>query len=85
MILNKFGKPSIYLPGCMVVWGLISCLTTVTKDFGGLLAVRFFLGFVEAAYFVRTHWLLLTDRPKLLIPSSLAVSISYLHGIQGKN
>ncbi|KAJ1716365.1 major facilitator superfamily domain-containing protein [Aspergillus flavus] len=50
MILNRFGKPSIYLPGCMVVWGIISCLTAVTKDFGGLLAVRFFLGIVEAAY-----------------------------------
>ncbi|BAE58454.1 unnamed protein product [Aspergillus oryzae RIB40] len=51
MILNRSGKPSIYLPGCMVVWGIISCLTAVTKDFGGLLAVRFSLGFVEAAYF----------------------------------
>ena len=53
MILNKFGKPSIYLPGCMVVWGVISCCTATTTDFGGLLAVRFFLGFIEAAYFVR--------------------------------
>ncbi|UDD56780.1 hypothetical protein AFCA_004305 [Aspergillus flavus] len=52
MILNRSGKPSIYLPGCMVVWGIISCLTAVTKDFGGLLAVRFSLGFVEAAYFI---------------------------------
>lgn len=35
----------------MVVWGLISGLTAVTHNFAGLMANRFFLGFVEAAYF----------------------------------
>jgi MFS family permease len=52
MILNKFGKPSIYLPGCMFAWGTISAATAATRNFGGLLACRFILGFVEAAYFV---------------------------------
>jgi MFS family permease len=52
MILNKFGKPSIYLPGCMLAWGTISAATAATRNFGGLLACRFILGFVEAAYFV---------------------------------
>ncbi|KAK2597878.1 hypothetical protein N8I77_012633 [Diaporthe amygdali] len=51
MLLNKMGKPSLYLPGCMVVWGIISGSTAATKSFGGLLACRFILGFVEAAYF----------------------------------
>jgi hypothetical protein len=27
VFLNRIGKPSIYLPGCMVIWGLISVLT----------------------------------------------------------
>lgn len=36
----------------MVVWGIISALTAVCEGFSGLLACRFFLGFVEAAYFV---------------------------------
>lgn len=53
MILNKFGKPSIYLPGCMLAWGILSTCTAATKSYGGLLACRFILGFVEAAYFVR--------------------------------
>lgn len=52
MILNKLGKPSIYLPACMVVWGVISTATAATTSFRGLLVCRFFLGFVEAAYFV---------------------------------
>lgn len=35
----------------MIVWGVISAATAGVKNFGGLIAVRFFLGFVEAAYF----------------------------------
>lgn len=27
MFLNHIGKPSLYLPVCMVVWGLLSILT----------------------------------------------------------
>ncbi|KAH7887580.1 major facilitator superfamily domain-containing protein [Phlebopus sp. FC_14] len=51
MFLNYFGKPSLYLPTCMCVWGVISALTGVTNDFAGALLTRFFLGFVEAAFF----------------------------------
>jgi Major Facilitator Superfamily len=52
MVLNKLGKPSLYLPTFMIVWGVISGLTAACTTFGGLLACRFLLGFVEAAYFV---------------------------------
>ncbi|KAG7449314.1 MFS general substrate transporter [Guyanagaster necrorhizus] len=48
MFLNWIGKPSVYLPACMIVWGVISCLT---GGFVGALLTRFFLGFVEAAFF----------------------------------
>ncbi|KAI5927454.1 major facilitator superfamily domain-containing protein [Camillea tinctor] len=51
LFLNKIGKPALYLPGCMIVWGIISALTAAVTNYGGLIAVRFFLGFVEAAYF----------------------------------
>ncbi|PMD44405.1 MFS general substrate transporter [Hyaloscypha variabilis F] len=51
LFLNKIGKPSLYLPSCMIVWGTISAATAGCKTFGGLIAVRFMLGFVEAAYF----------------------------------
>jgi MFS family permease len=51
MLLNKLGKPSIYLPACMVVWGIVSGATAASQTYGGLLACRFILGFVEAAYF----------------------------------
>ncbi|KAL1869186.1 hypothetical protein VTK73DRAFT_3322 [Phialemonium thermophilum] len=51
LFLNKVGKPAIYLPTCMVLWGVISTATAGCSNAAGLLAVRFFLGFVEAAYF----------------------------------
>ena len=30
MFLNWIGKPSVYLPVCMVIWGMISTLTGIT-------------------------------------------------------
>ncbi|KAK0719590.1 major facilitator superfamily domain-containing protein [Lasiosphaeris hirsuta] len=51
LFLNKLGKPAIYLPTCMIIWGIISAATAACTNAAGLLAVRFFLGFVEAAYF----------------------------------
>ncbi|TVY84326.1 putative transporter [Lachnellula suecica] len=51
LFLNKIGKPAIYLPGCMIIWGVISALTAACQNYGGLIACRFMLGFVEAAYF----------------------------------
>ncbi|KAI0268351.1 major facilitator superfamily domain-containing protein [Gloeopeniophorella convolvens] len=59
MFLNRIGKPSVYLPGCMVIWGVISALTGVTtKGFVGALLTRFFLGFVQAAFFPGALFLL---------------------------
>jgi MFS family permease len=44
-------RPSLYLPGCMAVWGIVSGMTALVNNFTGLVVVRFFLGFVEAPYF----------------------------------
>ncbi|KAF6762661.1 sugar transporter [Ephemerocybe angulata] len=58
MFLNWIGKPSLYLPACMIVWGTISVLTGITHNFVGALLTRFFLGFVEAAFFPGALFLL---------------------------
>ncbi|KAG8770387.1 hypothetical protein FRC12_004295 [Ceratobasidium sp. 428] len=59
MLLNPdMGRPSIYIPVCMIVWGVISCLTGVTHNFVGALLTRFWLGFVEAAFFPGAVFLL---------------------------
>ncbi|KAI5844487.1 major facilitator superfamily domain-containing protein [Morchella snyderi] len=51
MYLDKVGRPSIYLPTCMTIWGIISGATGGVHSFAGLVTCRFVLGFVEAAYF----------------------------------
>lgn len=51
LFLNKIGKPAIYLPSVMIGWGIISGATAGVQSYGGLIAVRFCLGFIEAAYF----------------------------------
>ncbi|KAG8725805.1 hypothetical protein FRC12_024019 [Ceratobasidium sp. 428] len=58
MFLNYIGKPSLYLPVCMLIWGTISVLTGITHNFVGALLTRFFLGFVEAAFFPGALFLL---------------------------
>ncbi|KAI1786687.1 MFS general substrate transporter [Ganoderma leucocontextum] len=51
MLLNYIGKPSLYLPAAMIIWGTISILTgELSTNFVGALLTRFFLGFVEAAF-----------------------------------
>lgn len=52
LFLNKVGKPGIYLPTAMILWGIISTCTAACQSYAGLVVTRFFLGFVEAAYFV---------------------------------
>ncbi|KAI8166512.1 hypothetical protein K4K49_012745 [Colletotrichum sp. SAR 10_70] len=41
-------KPSAYMSICMIGWAAISAATAGVKNYSGLVACRFFLGFVEA-------------------------------------
>ncbi|KAH9077091.1 MFS general substrate transporter [Lactarius deliciosus] len=99
MFLNHIGRPSIYLPICMIIWGAISCLTGATHNYIGALLTRFFLGFVEAAFFPGALFLLskwykrseLGFRTALLACGSLIsnafgslMASSILSGMQGK-
>lgn len=51
MFLNKFKKPSIFIATIMGTWGAVSLCTAAVQGYGGLLAVRVVLGFVEAGFF----------------------------------
>lgn len=41
-------RPSYYLSICMIGWAAVSASTAAVTNYGGLIACRFFLGFVEA-------------------------------------
>lgn len=50
MIASKITWPGIYINIAMAVWGAISACTAAVTSFSGLVAARFFLGVVEAAF-----------------------------------
>jgi len=58
MILNRISRPSYYIPFCICIWGMTSALTGVTKNYAGILAVRIFVGFPEAAFYPGAIYLL---------------------------
>lgn len=51
MILNKFGRPSIFITVVMTTWGAISTVTGAVQNYAGLAATRVFLGVAESAFF----------------------------------
>jgi len=99
MLVQYTGRPSIYLPVCISIWGTISCLTGITHNFTGALLTRFFLGFVESAFFPGALYLLskwytrkeLGLRTAILYCGSLAsnafgplIAAGILDGMEGK-
>lgn len=53
-LLNKFKKPSLYMGGIVCTWGVVMTLAGITRNFAGLLCVRFALGVAGTYPFERT-------------------------------
>lgn len=51
LLLNYCGKPSWYLGFFIIIWGLVSLLTSQVSSPGGIIACRLILGIVEAPFF----------------------------------
>ncbi|KAH8601703.1 putative MFS transporter [Bisporella sp. PMI_857] len=68
VILSKFPRPGIYLSCAAVLWGGVSASMASAKTYGGVVAIRFFLGFVEAPFFpgallMLTSWYVRSELP----------------------
>jgi MFS family permease len=50
MFINRISRPSLYIACAILFWGLISTLSGNAKTFGHMVAIRFLLGFIEAAF-----------------------------------
>jgi MFS family permease len=50
ILMNRIQRPSLYIGLVMLLWGMISTLSGIVTGFSGMVATRFFLGFVEAAF-----------------------------------
>ncbi|KAH8175177.1 major facilitator superfamily protein [Sarocladium implicatum] len=57
MILSR-SKPSIFLPGIMIVWGALCAVMSVSKNYATMLAFRFILGCIESGFFPGVLFLL---------------------------
>ncbi|THZ39556.1 MFS general substrate transporter [Aureobasidium pullulans] len=51
LVLSKIQWPAVWICSAVVGWGAVSAATAAVHSFGGLLACRFMLGFVEAVFF----------------------------------
>jgi MFS family permease len=51
ILLEKFGRPNIYLSVAMIIWGLISACIGAVHSFGEMVGLRVILGMVEAAFY----------------------------------
>ncbi|KAJ9155240.1 MFS general substrate transporter [Pleurostoma richardsiae] len=49
MILART-RPSLYIPGIMILWGIVTCSMAAAKTYHQLLAIRFLLGVLEAGF-----------------------------------
>ncbi|KAF2399356.1 major facilitator superfamily transporter [Trichodelitschia bisporula] len=78
-------RPSVYLPGCMIAWGLLSGMSAFVHGFKGLITVRFFLGMVEAPFFPGALFLLSSwyTREELALRTSILYSGSLVSGAFG--
>lgn len=47
LVVSKIRLPGVYICSAVALWGVISACTAAVTSFGGLLACRFMLGFVE--------------------------------------
>ncbi|KAK6456356.1 transporter of nicotinic acid [Scheffersomyces xylosifermentans] len=80
MLLNKLGRPSLYITSVMTVWGIISTCTGAVKNYHGLLVVRILLGIVESGFFAAalstlSNWY---DRKSLSFRNSILYSGSLM-------
>jgi len=50
MVLHLFKRPSLYIGGIVTCWGIIMTCNGVVQNFGGLIAIRIFLGLFEAGF-----------------------------------
>lgn len=50
MFINRISRPSLYIAAAMLLWGLISTLSGIADNFTHMVVIRFFLGFIEAAF-----------------------------------
>ncbi|KAF2093326.1 MFS transporter [Rhizodiscina lignyota] len=78
-------RPSVYLPICMCLWGIVSASTAFVGSFHGLAMTRFLIGFLEAPFFPGALFLLSSwyTREELATRTAVLFSGNLLSGAFG--
>ncbi|SPO24731.1 related to TNA1 - high affinity nicotinic acid plasma membrane permease [Ustilago trichophora] len=99
MLMTKLGRPSLYIPTFVALWGIVSACTAAATGYHSLLAIRICLGVVEAPFFPGSLALLgyfykkeeMATRTALLFSGSIIsnafsglISAGILSGMEGK-
>ncbi|KAJ0109783.1 hypothetical protein J7T55_004333 [Diaporthe amygdali] len=77
MILTRV-RPSIYISTWVLVWSVVSASTAAAQNYSQLIAIRFFLGIVEAPFFPGAMFLLSSWYPRRQLALRTAVLYSGL-------
>ncbi|KOC14596.1 hypothetical protein AFLA70_521g000721 [Aspergillus flavus AF70] len=51
LLLNRLGRPSLFIGAFIIAWGLVSALTSLVQNYSQMMVCRFLLGAVEAPFF----------------------------------
>ncbi|KAI6126508.1 MFS general substrate transporter [Pisolithus sp. B1] len=69
----QFVPPSRWLPGTMILWGLIMMLMGFVKNYPQLAGVRFCLGIAESGYYAGITYYLTMWYPKYMLQRRFAI------------
>lgn len=84
VLLRRF-RPSIFIPGIMILWGICMTSMGLCHNWSGLMAARFFLGLTEAGLFPGINFYLSCwyKRDELGIRAAIFFSAAALSGSFG--
>lgn len=77
MLLTRV-RPSLYISIWVLVWSVVSACTAAARNYSQLIAIRFFLGIVEAPFFPGVLFLLSSWYPRRQLALRIAVLYSGL-------
>jgi MFS family permease len=85
-LIIGFVRPSLYLPGCAIIWSGVAASAAGVTNYSGLMGIRFVLGLCEAplfpgALYVMATWY--TRREIALRVALLSTAVPLSSGLSG--
>lgn len=72
----RYVRPSWYLSGAMIIWGVFATLQAVAGGPGGMYAIRFFLGVFESAFIAGAPYIVTLMYPRASVAKRLCIYLA---------